>query len=392
MDILLKDILESNKKTELYKMAKEFGIEKISKLKKEELLQLVCTYLLNPDQMKKFLLNTGEQDFELFCRIADGERILIDINTETLLFQCGYVFEDKENRFVIPYDVKRVFQNLNHNELKREKKQKDWFCKCMEIAGSLYGIIPEDILLKLFNSRTEFHISEVELLWNLRNAHEQHPEYLYDSGVFLFSNRFSKEQLKKLLEKQKGKTYYILSHNEIKEFSEKGYLSNNTSYRKFILFLEEKISLTRDKVNSIVKFLWISNSRDEDLIATVKHIVDQIEFATEDQCVDLIKRIADTYNHTRMLAHRGHTLVEIIRKQPTLRNMISIMGDTEAVAIIAEIESYLKSKGLSIHVPQVNKEMRVIRPVGLGFSKIYPNEPCYCGSGKKYKKCCGRLK
>lgn len=50
-----------------------------------------------------------------------------------------------------------------------------------------------------------------------------------------------------------------------------------------------------------------------------------------------------TYNHTRMLAHRGHTLVEIIRKQPTLRNMISIMGDTEAAAIIAEIESYLKS-------------------------------------------------
>ena len=38
MDILLKDILESNKKTELYKMAKEFGIEKISKLKKEELI------------------------------------------------------------------------------------------------------------------------------------------------------------------------------------------------------------------------------------------------------------------------------------------------------------------------------------------------------------------
>ena len=60
MDILLKDILGSNKKTELYKMAKEFGIEKISKLKKEELLHLVCSYLLNPDQMKKLLLNTGE--------------------------------------------------------------------------------------------------------------------------------------------------------------------------------------------------------------------------------------------------------------------------------------------------------------------------------------------
>jgi len=22
--------------------------------------------------------------------------------------------------------------------------------------------------------------------------------------------------------------------------------------------------------------------------------------------------------------------------------------------------------------------------------KVYPNDPCPCGSGKKYKKCCGK--
>lgn len=27
----------------------------------------------------------------------------------------------------------------------------------------------------------------------------------------------------------------------------------------------------------------------------------------------------------------------------------------------------------------------------VGNRKIYPNEPCPCGSGKKYKKCCGHL-
>ena len=25
-----------------------------------------------------------------------------------------------------------------------------------------------------------------------------------------------------------------------------------------------------------------------------------------------------------------------------------------------------------------------------GKKKVYPNDPCPCGSGKKYKKCCGR--
>ena len=23
--------------------------------------------------------------------------------------------------------------------------------------------------------------------------------------------------------------------------------------------------------------------------------------------------------------------------------------------------------------------------------KVYPNDPCPCGSGKKYKKCCGKV-
>ena len=32
----------------------------------------------------------------------------------------------------------------------------------------------------------------------------------------------------------------------------------------------------------------------------------------------------------------------------------------------------------------INGEQRIIQ------KKVYPNDPCPCGSGKKYKKCCGR--
>ena len=31
-----------------------------------------------------------------------------------------------------------------------------------------------------------------------------------------------------------------------------------------------------------------------------------------------------------------------------------------------------------------------IKPVVRDQPKIYPNDPCPCGSGKKYKKCCGK--
>jgi uncharacterized protein YecA (UPF0149 family) len=41
-------------------------------------------------------------------------------------------------------------------------------------------------------------------------------------------------------------------------------------------------------------------------------------------------------------------------------------------------------KGAGISVIS-EKQETITKP-----KKVYPNDPCPCGSGKKYKKCCGR--
>ncbi len=35
----------------------------------------------------------------------------------------------------------------------------------------------------------------------------------------------------------------------------------------------------------------------------------------------------------------------------------------------------------------INRAIEMDKP-----AKVYPNDPCPCGSGKKYKKCCGMLR
>ena len=43
-------------------------------------------------------------------------------------------------------------------------------------------------------------------------------------------------------------------------------------------------------------------------------------------------------------------------------------------------------------VTGTNKDDTAVRaPKKRENAKIYPNDPCPCGSGKKYKQCCGRL-
>ena len=44
-------------------------------------------------------------------------------------------------------------------------------------------------------------------------------------------------------------------------------------------------------------------------------------------------------------------------------------------------------------VTGTNKDDTAVRePKRRESQKVYPNDPCPCGSGKKYKQCCGRIK
>ena len=65
--------------------------------------------------------------------------------------------------------------------------------------------------------------------------------------------------------------------------------------------------------------------------------------------------VFDLWHNTRMLMNRGYTPKE-----------------TSAISKKGKTVSYKKEDP--------------------GYTKIYPNDPCPCGSGKKYKKCCGKAK
>ncbi|MGL5150769.1 MAG: SEC-C metal-binding domain-containing protein, partial [Clostridium sp.] len=67
---------------------------------------------------------------------------------------------------------------------------------------------------------------------------------------------------------------------------------------------------------------------------------------------EFIKRISKARNHTRMWVNRGFTPNEL----------------------------YTLHGGLKVNELEVACE---------GSEKVGRNDPCPCGSGKKYKKCCG---
>ena len=68
-----------------------------------------------------------------------------------------------------------------------------------------------------------------------------------------------------------------------------------------------------------------------------------------------------------------------------------IMEDTIRTLFRIRVEQKVEREQVA-KVTGTNKdaESGVREPVKRAEKKIYPNDPCPCGSGKKYKNCCGR--
>ncbi|HIS55732.1 MAG TPA: preprotein translocase subunit SecA [Candidatus Fimimorpha excrementavium] len=72
--------------------------------------------------------------------------------------------------------------------------------------------------------------------------------------------------------------------------------------------------------------------------------------------------------------------------------MASIREDTVRLLLHARIEQPAEREQVA-KVTGTNKDESAAKaPKRRLDAKVYPNDPCPCGSGKKYKQCCGRLK
>ena len=69
---------------------------------------------------------------------------------------------------------------------------------------------------------------------------------------------------------------------------------------------------------------------------------------------------------------------------------LAIQQDTLRLLYHVHVEQKVEREQVA-KVTGTNKDDSAVRkPKQRKEMKVYPNDPCPCGSGKKYKQCCGR--
>lgn len=400
----LNDYLERYGKEDLTQFAKSLGINKLSKLRKAELTRKIADYLLDGEIMKLRLAVLTDAQIRLFEKALLKPFIPSSDELEDAykLNEMDYGTITFDDRLVIPDDVKEAYKAINTPEFHSYRKQLSWLMNCLEVHNAFYGVAPADIVYEMYQRRPKYKIGKEAMLALFQKIpFDLNPCFLLEDILIEYTYRDEKN-LKALTVMQGGKDFYIPSYREVLDYSKHGYLSENVAYQQLRKFLMEETGMSFEAAEDCTYEIWQAADKGDGLGDMVNWLGDEgnMILLLEKDMRQLIKLLQNATNSTRMLANRGFKPSELSNKRvfsPSDQYPTLLPGSTKAAELMKEIAPDIEGMGfdvdidgLSTTIPVMNYPNGLDKEVVVSSRKIYPNDLCPCGSGRKYKKCCGR--
>lgn len=364
----LTEILPSLTKARLGAIASVYNITGRSKMKKEELAAAVQTGIEEPEELRAALLNTRPKEWELFASLLDGSYQPSNATPfgyyyyfldRGLLFTF---FDDNRLHLVIPEEVRSAFRKLDQTAFRQALHRSHLLYNYLMAAVNLYGLVAPAKLVEIFNAQNgDDPVTEAELLQHLDSFLVRTDQYFDLQRGTIVSLDMEDQEFDDLMSKVQGKPYYVPDKQEFLKYADPDYFEMTQQLASLRDFVTKEFRLDREIAEYLVDDIQLGCSMEaslEDLLYEFERR--NLDFKSQKQAQQTVALIADVYDHTRMWSNAGHTLDELRRMQ----------GRSGNSSTIASIQGHIVKQARS--------------------SKIGRNEPCPCGSGLKYKKCCGK--
>ena len=364
----VKDFLMSYRKEDILSIAGELGLH-CKGMDQEEIAAKVSAEVLKPEVMKANFLVADDQEVLAFesavqrkCfHVAEGEW-----DTLQWLNDMGYLVSYSDDYAEVPAEVAAAYSEINTPEFQTLRSQVNWMRDCFVMVSYLYVSAPAKTVYQMFSQRKGFDIGYEKFI----ELYHEIPEkacicQLVDDQLILKSALIN-NIYKDIERRQGGRKFYIPSVDEVLDYAKNGYPTRSASYQKLGKFLMDEMKVSDAVKDQALFFIYKECSMDGRMSAIMENLGQKgIQF-NDEQLEKFTKLIMDANNNTRMLEFRGYTPNEIS----------------------GAVWPFATGKP---HTAMPNSFVPTAMPMQPASArKIYPNDPCPCGSGKKYKKCCGR--
>lgn len=353
-------MLEDYTKQDIQEIAAFHGMKGYTRYAKGELAQITAEHMMSPEVLEAFFAVLRDCEIEVLEKtLKNGGTFGIQDTENTddfeRLIYAGYAFLNEDDSVSVPADLAGVYESINTEAFQERRKTISFLYDCMVTSELLYGAAPLSIVARMFNEKKAgMTIDEKTVL----ETAERLPQGLMTFGIqdnLLIHQAFLQDDIyKNLIRAQGNKAYYMPSLEEISDYSAYGFLRNEPHLVKLEAYLTDTMSIeAEDACNACGKIQSAIGNGCK--LEEVFHLLEQ-ETGAAKTSDELSKLVNDVWNHTRMVANRGYTPLEMNIQM----------------------------------VQNAGKKGRLVKRQERRVQKIYPNAPCPCGSGRKYKHCCGR--
>ena len=416
--MLLKTHLEEYTKDQLLDQARNLEIKKNSGLRKSGLIDRIVECFCTEDMLRMRLACLTKEQMTLFRHACGSPR---DISIDEILDSiqlCRYwlgSFEKLTDRFYVFEEVTEAFKQIDDETFREDQYKKGWMMKCIQFFANYYGIAPLEIIYELYRLKIKDSMEEMKAMLmgmpidivescifpmeslGLTDWPKNDPIYS-SNGLLIHLPILEEKTFGYLLDQQTDKDFFIPSVQQMEEICRIGYEESSLAYKKLQTFFMRKMDLPYEQAVSWCLQIWANSYEGESPTDVIDKMAKaDVVFQGEKQMREFLGLLMDAHNNTRLKENRGHKPMELLHKDFANGIPTIVPGSSRAASLLKEAEPQLKEMNIPVDfVSNSSTISTLLYPDGLGSTpvkmekKVYPNDPCPCGSGKKFKKCCGR--
>jgi len=370
----LEDYLSTLTKKELTEIRQYWQFGGISQLNKAELIEALAERI--KAQLKDWLKYQLPRNIDFLEMVIEKQKTVkrVKVTFKEVLPQALNNFyyrgildlndNEEETTVRIPADlVPQIEEIITDSEFKEQLKKNKEIITFVSGLLVYYGTLSVSEIYDFYEKYYDNSKKDVNYLYLRKlvdeiylstDRIERYSYYYLDPGVI------SPEEIIDEIEMRQNVDYYLPRKKDILYAGSNEEEKLNSVQRKFKKMLINDFSIPEDRAEDILWTMKLDIKNDFSTMSMLQDFASEYEFKNEKQTQEFVRQLNELHNNTRMWILKGHTPEELFEEE---RKHLQPLPKNERDGSVGE-QTVVKDE------------------------KVGRNDPCPCGSGKKYKKCC----
>ncbi|WP_409344572.1 YecA family protein [Paenibacillus sp. MBLB4367] len=356
------DALVRLTKNDLTDIRVNLDIKGASTLKKQELAEVLAQQI--PGALPALLISFDEDRYKVLKHIAErGGHAYLPLDSS----QIGY-FTDRgllfpgtfngQKTLVMPVEIAKAFTALNHNSYRETLRRNTEWIKLTYGMLHYYGMLNLDQLETLLTPYTGEKPKPQDYLDIILDAIKYDQGIRHDAAGFYHSRVWNAEDLIKGHAFRSSLTFYPFTKAQLLKAGEPNFVDRNPAYEAFVSFIIKNYPYNREQADQLAEECVYAIRIDQTPSQLFQYLQQFLNIATLEATKALMDHLVLLHNNTKQWTLKGYSPDELSAARNPAQE---------------------RSKGPAGEVIDFASKKKIGR-----------NDPCPCGSGMKFKKCCGK--